>query len=326
MRIESVRIDEIVIGDRHRKNLGDLAELASSIREHGLLQPIGVTADRKLLFGHRRLEASKQVPLESVDARIFEHFDDAVEALKLERDENTCRKDFTKSEAVSLGRELEKLERAKAEKRMAATQAKPGQKVGQGSGNFPEPSDRGETRDKVGAAVGMSGVTYTRAKAVVEAAESDPEKFGHLVEAMDEKSVNAAYQELKQARDAEGEPKNKPAATRAEEIRGLVVEGYNSGQIAERLGISKQRVRELARQHDIVLPDAGRSRRVDPRRVIETTVTGLEGYVQGLESINGHMDGVTIDDATAWSGSLDKSLKALRGLKKRLTEVANGNE
>src|SRR5438128_513184 len=75
-------------------------------------------------------------------------------------------KPFTPLEAVALGKDLEKLERDEARKR---------QKLGpKPSGNYPEgkkASDRGQTRDKVGASVGMNGTTYEKAKFVVDKAE-----------------------------------------------------------------------------------------------------------------------------------------------------------
>ena len=42
--IRLLPISQIKIGDRHRKDLGDLDALAASI-EKGFLQPIGVTPD-----------------------------------------------------------------------------------------------------------------------------------------------------------------------------------------------------------------------------------------------------------------------------------------
>ena len=39
----------------------------------------------------------------------------------------------------------------------------------------------GDTRDKVAELTGVSGRTLDKATAVVEAAEADPEKFGHLI-------------------------------------------------------------------------------------------------------------------------------------------------
>jgi len=44
-----------------------------------------------------------------------------------------------------------------------------------------ETRKRGKTRDKVAEFTGVSGRTLDKATAVVEAAESDPEKLGHLI-------------------------------------------------------------------------------------------------------------------------------------------------
>ena len=48
-------IDEIIVGKRHRRDLGDIASLAKSIDAHGLLHPIVVTCDGRLIAGERRL-------------------------------------------------------------------------------------------------------------------------------------------------------------------------------------------------------------------------------------------------------------------------------
>ena len=53
-------ISQIKIGDRHRKDLGDLCDLAASI-EKGLLQPIGVSPEMELIWGLRRLVATQDV-------------------------------------------------------------------------------------------------------------------------------------------------------------------------------------------------------------------------------------------------------------------------
>ena len=39
------KISEIQLGNRHRKDMGDIEALAQSIQEEGLLQPIGITPD-----------------------------------------------------------------------------------------------------------------------------------------------------------------------------------------------------------------------------------------------------------------------------------------
>jgi ParB family chromosome partitioning protein len=57
-------ISDIRVGDnRHRRELGDIAGLAESIRTIGLLHPITVDAEGNLLAGARRLAACKQLGL-----------------------------------------------------------------------------------------------------------------------------------------------------------------------------------------------------------------------------------------------------------------------
>ena len=99
----------------------------------------------------------------------------SVSLLLAERDENTCRKSFTPNEAVTLGKALEELETPAAKARREASQAKEGNKLASksesenGAVKITEPFQRkGDVRDVIGQAVGMSGPTYQRAKAVVE--------------------------------------------------------------------------------------------------------------------------------------------------------------
>ena len=67
---------------------------------------------------------------------------------------NTCRKNLAPSEGVKLGRAIEKLEGPKAAERKAQAKGKPqGEKVSGGK----LPQEIGKVRDKVAAAVGMSG-------------------------------------------------------------------------------------------------------------------------------------------------------------------------
>ena len=54
-------IDQIIVGDRTRRDLGDIAGLATSIAEIGLLNPITVDENGRLLAGGaRRLAAWKR--------------------------------------------------------------------------------------------------------------------------------------------------------------------------------------------------------------------------------------------------------------------------
>ena len=57
----SLRVKNIKVAWRHRKAMGDIDGLAACITSFGLLQPIAVTTDDKLVAGGRRLAAVKQL-------------------------------------------------------------------------------------------------------------------------------------------------------------------------------------------------------------------------------------------------------------------------
>lgn len=186
-----MKLTDITIGTRHRKEVGNLTSLVASMKDVGLLHPVIVNSRRELIAGARRLEAAKRLGWEEIDARVCDTLDEACAALRAERDENICRKDFLPSEAVAIGRELEKIEKEAAQKRIEASQGN----RQSGSVKFTGP-EKGNVRDKVGEAVGMSGVTYQRAKAVVTRAAENPKKYGDLVESMDKSGkVMPAFQE-----------------------------------------------------------------------------------------------------------------------------------
>lgn len=133
-----------------------------------LLHPVVVTAEGRLVAGHRRLEAVRSLGWPDVEVTVATQLGEAKALLLAEVEENVCRKDMSPSEKVALGAALEELERPKADARKAASQFV-GPATQRGAGNFPAPR-RGDVRDLVGGAVGMSGPTYSRAKAVVQMA------------------------------------------------------------------------------------------------------------------------------------------------------------
>jgi ParB family chromosome partitioning protein len=106
-RMETRAVSEIVVGSRHRKDLGDIKSLAASIEEIGLLHPIVVMPDNTLLVGERRLEAFKLLGREEIPVTVAPTPKDVAEALRCEAEENTCRKDFAPSEAVAIGLVIE---------------------------------------------------------------------------------------------------------------------------------------------------------------------------------------------------------------------------
>ena len=95
--MESVAVASIIVENRFRKELGDIEKLMKSISEVGLLQPIGVDALRRLVFGGRRLEAVKRLGWTLVPVKIVD-----CDALIAEHDENEMREAFRASERVAI--------------------------------------------------------------------------------------------------------------------------------------------------------------------------------------------------------------------------------
>lgn len=206
--METRRISDIVIGERFRKDLGDIQSLAESIREVGLLHPVVITRDGMLVAGQRRIEACKALGWEKVPVTVVDLHD----ILRGEHDENVARKDFLPSEAVAIYRAMKPIEEAAARERHVA-QAKANLGVAD-AGNFPA-SEKGRVREKVARYVGVSDRTLEKAAKVVEAAEREPEKFAPLVEQMDRTGkVNGVYKRLEVLQKAEEISKEQPPLPR----------------------------------------------------------------------------------------------------------------
>ena len=211
-KVDWLRMDRIKIGARFRRDLGDIEPLARSIAEVGLLHPPVVNERNELIAGHRRIEACRLLGWRTVPVVKLNLGD----ALRGQLDENVVRKDLTAEERVAIGMALEEREREKAASRKKATQIKGGKPPG--SEKFTEP-EKGEALEKVARAVGWSRPTYEKARAVVEAARSDPESYGDLVRTMEEVSVQAAYNELARRREMAGRKR----AAGGTELRNLIL-------------------------------------------------------------------------------------------------------
>ena len=105
-----IKISEIRIGNRIRKNAGDLTALKDSMRRVGLLQPVLVDPGNHLVSGYRRLEAAKVLGWESIEARLVD-VEDKKERLLVEAEENTTRKDFTPDELARADKLLDRYSR-----------------------------------------------------------------------------------------------------------------------------------------------------------------------------------------------------------------------
>ncbi len=103
-----VRISEIQIKKRIRKDSGNINELVESMNIHGLMNPIVLTRDYQLIAGFRRLESAKKLGWENIEANIIDA-PTKIKKLEIEIEENIHRKNFTPDEIVDAYMKLEKL-------------------------------------------------------------------------------------------------------------------------------------------------------------------------------------------------------------------------
>jgi N6-adenosine-specific RNA methylase IME4 len=219
--IRLLPISQIKIGLRHRKDVGDLERLAKSL-ETGLLQPVGVSPEMDLIWGYRRLLATRDILKRDV---ILSRIVSVVSIAQGEFDENMMRKDFAPSERVALIETLRGFshggDRKSDQSRICDL-------------------DRLTTKE-ASARVGFCRDDYFRARAVVEAAKEDPERFAHLVERMDRTGrIDGAYRELKIAHESE-KIRQEPQPLPKGPFRVAVVDPpweFEEGYSLSRLGVT----------------------------------------------------------------------------------------
>jgi len=100
-----LKVGSIKIGRRHRRDLGDVTSLTKSIAELGLLHPVVVTPQKRLVAGRRRLEAVRRLGWKEVPVRVI----DLDHIIQGELAENSIRRNFTPSETVAIANALESI-------------------------------------------------------------------------------------------------------------------------------------------------------------------------------------------------------------------------
>lgn len=217
--ISTVAISDIQIGERHRQDLGDIDGLAQSISDDGLLQPIGITPDKRLVFGYRRLLAFRdvleknEIPAVVIDIENLTHG---------EWVENTIRKDLTLSEMVAITDALRDFTRG-----------------GDRRSDQYRKNGTGVTKKEACEIAGWKTDKYDDAKKVVEDAIEE------LVRAMDREEVSphAAAQLADEAEDIQREAVKKiGAAKTAAERRGIL---KTVRRIKTNNALAKRRLAEL---------------------------------------------------------------------------------
>lgn len=160
-----MRIDRIVVGTRRREDLGDLDGLVTSIRTYGLLHPIVVDADNRLVAGERRLRACERLGWDDIPVKQVGALTDA-ERREIELEENLRRKDLTPNER---SRTMVRL--AETAREISATEIRSTPERNPGGGR---PAEVGSYRD-VAERIGVPVTTVHRAEQHVAAVQKYPE-------------------------------------------------------------------------------------------------------------------------------------------------------
>lgn len=112
-RVELLDPRTIEVGSRTRKVLGSTTGLAASIARYGLLHPVVVDADHRLIAGQRRLVAWQKVHgCEPIPASVIA----ADDPLGAEVDENVCRLDLRPRERLAVADHMQALAKANPER------------------------------------------------------------------------------------------------------------------------------------------------------------------------------------------------------------------
>jgi protein gp37 len=181
-------------------------DLIESIRSKGILNPLLVTNDNRIISGHRRWEAAIAVGLDAVPVVVFGSTDE----LDIEEALIEANRQRTKNNE-QIGREYKHLKRI-----IAAKESRQGQRNDLTSDR--NQSEVPPTR-KAAEQIGVSQFTANRAERVVDAIDTlqhagDTASAAHLRTKL-ESSVNGAYVEAKSAGliPAAEPPKPKPQAS-----------------------------------------------------------------------------------------------------------------
>lgn len=159
-------IAQIIVDERRRQDIGDIDELAASIERYGLLHPLVIDADHRLVAGGRRLLACLRLGWREIDVRMLGELNDS-ELREIELEENLRRKDLSEYERSRvMGSRVQLVtEKMLAERFSSAADENPR------SGGRPPKVD---SLENIADRLGVSHSTLSRAQAHVETAEAFP--------------------------------------------------------------------------------------------------------------------------------------------------------
>ena len=291
-------IKDIIITNRKRNDLGDITNLANSMKQFGLLAPVVVNESHHLIAGERRIRAAELLGWNEIGVTMMTT-SSAEDALLMEISENVDRKSFTREEQVNAGIELERIESIRAEERQKYML----KQNSTAKENFPERNEFGQVRDIVAKYFGMSGKQYERDKYVVAHKELFPlaDKDGEDIDYNDwnnfKVSTNKVYLIIRKLLDqqtSKSAGKKNTATTKpttVEKIVEIVPDDYETIKtevqtLRTDIAAKNQRITELENRstnnnEELTATIAERDRRIEE---LESNISTLESNISTLES------------------------------------------
>lgn len=171
----------------------DVRALAARIQQSNWIKPLVATPEHRIISGHRRWQAAQLLAIDTipVEFRTFENEEDELEALLLENEN----RDKTTEQKVREAMEWEEIERVRAQQRQATFNNIETTPL---VANLPQADERGKSRDKAAAKVGMKARSYDKAKKAVKKADElrekgEDAKAEQLISTLNRKSVDKAF-------------------------------------------------------------------------------------------------------------------------------------
>lgn len=198
-------------------------DLIESIRTKGILNPLLITHDNRIISGHRRWEAAISIGLDAVPVVVFGSTDDLdIEEALIEANRQRIKT------GEQIGREYKHLKRI-----ISARDSRQGARTDLGTSSKHLPEVQPPTV-KAASVIGVSRPTADRAERVVDAIdtlenEGDTASADHLRRTLNN-SINGAYKEAKTA----GLVVTKPAPAPKPMAATILVQQWNDADEAQR--------------------------------------------------------------------------------------------
>jgi len=303
-------VDDIVIHPHYRRlHLGRLRDLQQSIALNGLLRPVPVTTDGRLIAGERRLRAARNLGWTDIGVTVATDNTHAVQLIAAEHaDDGPYRKPASATELTLLGLYIEDFERANAEARRIAGQR--GKRADSG---------RRQSRDIAADTIGMSRHYYIQIKAITLAwlgYETQTGGWEHVpVDPEWSAYSRTVLNDIDQVYAGAQIEHETPSGRRTRLTVNAIYEQWNA---------ERTRRRGVVKDNSYSTAETAPARHRAPRESLLKGLASLNGLCTALAAITEIDPAVTSEEAAALDRDLSHASQVLRGLRLKIKEYANG--